>query len=254
MMKKRSKWTPLALLATAGVLLLASTAGSTQAALTYYSENYSAEVTVSNIGVSLLENGEEVSYRNYLKDDKWDEKTGTLFADLTADGPLTLGKAYQEALAVKNSGAIDAYVRVVLKKSWQNDADGDGVYEKNTTLSPELIRLNLLTDGSGWVEDADASTAERTVLYYTKPVASEAVTPDLSDTLQIDPAVGTKVIKTETQDANGTTVVYTYVYDGYKFVMEAEVDAVQTHNAVDAIKSAWGVDVTVAADGSLSLR
>ena len=254
MMKKRSKWTPLALLVTAGVLLLASTVGSTQAALTYYSENYSAEVTVSNIGVSLLENGKEISYRNYLKDDKWDEKTGTLFTELTADGPLTLGKAYQEELAVKNSGAIDAYVRVVLKKSWQNDADGDGVYDKNTTLSPELIKLNLLTGENGWIEDTEASTKERTVLYYTKPVASEAVTPDLSDSLQIDPAVGTKVIKTETRDANGTTVVYTYVYDGYKFVVEAEVDAVQTHNAKDAIKSAWGVDVTVGADGSLSLR
>ena len=254
MMKKRNKWTPLALLVTAGVLLLASTVGSTQAALTYYSENYSAEVTVSNIGISLLENGKEVSYCNYLEDDKWDKKDGTLFTELTADTPLTLGKSYQEELSVKNTGAIDAYVRVVLKKSWQNDADGDGVYEKNTTLSPELIKLNLLTGENGWVEDVNASTKERTVLYYTKPVASEGETPVLSDTLQIDPAVGTKVIKTETKDANGTTVVYTYVYDGYKFVVEAEVDAVQTHNAVDAIKSAWGVDVTVAADGSLSLR
>ena len=55
-MKKRMKWSPLALLAVAGILLGVSTVGSTQAALTYYSENYMAEVTVSNIGVSLLEN------------------------------------------------------------------------------------------------------------------------------------------------------------------------------------------------------
>ena len=35
--------------------------------------------------------------------------------------------------------------------------------------------------------------------------------------------------------------------------LEAEADAVQTHNAAEAIKSAWGVDVNVSEDGSLSL-
>ena len=40
-----------------------------------------------------------------------------------------------------------------------------------------------------------------------------------------------------------------YTYNGYKFCLEAEVDAVQMHNAEDAIKSAWGVDVTVSDDG-----
>ena len=44
--------------------------------------------------------------------------------------------------------------------------------------------------------------------------------------------------------------MYDYAYDGYKFVVEAEVNAVQTHNAKEAIKSAWGVDVELAADGS----
>lgn len=253
-MKKRIKWSPLALLAVAGILLGVSTVGSTQAALTYYSENYMAEVTVSNIGVSLLENGKVVSRRNYLEDDKWDEKTGVLLNDLTGGEPLTLGKTYKEELSVRNSGAIDTYVRVVLTKSWQHDKDGDGVYEKDTTLSPDLIHLHLLTGENNWVEDTEASTAERNVLYYTEILPSEAETPILSDTLQIDPSVGTKVIRTETKDDKGTTVVYTYEYDGYKFVIEAEVDAVQTHNAKDAIKSAWGVDMTVATDGSLSLQ
>ena len=35
--------------------------------------------------------------------------------------------------------------------------------------------------------------------------------------------------------------------------VEAEVDAVQTHNAQDAIKSAWGVDVSVDSNGNLTL-
>ena len=35
---------------------------------------------------------------------------------------------------------------------------------------------------------------------------------------------------------------------------QAEADAVQTHNAADAIKSAWGADVVISKDGSLSLK
>ena len=62
--KKSFKLKPLYLLIAAAILLAASTVGSTQAALTYYSENYSAEVTVSNIGVTLLENEIQVSRRN----------------------------------------------------------------------------------------------------------------------------------------------------------------------------------------------
>ena len=58
-----------------------------------------------------------------------------------------------------------------------------------------------------------------------------------------------------TEDENGyKTITTVYDYDGYSFQIEAEVDAVQTHNAVDAIKSAWGVDVDVAANGNISLR
>ena len=53
------------LLSASAVLLIGSTVGSARAALTYYSENYGAQVTVSNIGVSLLENGETVSRRDY---------------------------------------------------------------------------------------------------------------------------------------------------------------------------------------------
>lgn len=239
------------LLAASAVLLLSSAVGSTRAALTYYSENYSAEVTVSSIGVTLVENGEDISYRDYLhKDDQWSEATGTLLTNMIPEGEkFTLGKTYQEEISVKNSGVIDSYVRVILTKSWK---DADGV--KDTTLTPELIGLGLVTD-NGWVIDEAASTTERTVLYYTDILKAGESTPAMTDTLRIDPAVGTKVLKTVTTEENGyQTITYVYEYDGYTFTIDAEVDAVQTHNAQDAIKSAWGVDVTVGADGSISLR
>ena len=233
--KKSFKLKPLYLLIAAAVLLIASTVGSTQAALTYYSENYSAEVTVSNIGIGLVENGTVVG----------DELLKNLIAE---DEELILGKAYDEELSVVNSGSIDSYVRVIVKKSWQDEA---GV--KNTMLSPELIDLNFLTE-NGWVIDESASTAERTVLYYTDILPVGATTPAFTDTLKIDPAIATKVVETVEETAGGKNITYVYEYNGYTFTVEAEVDAVQTHNAEAAIKSAWGVSVAVSENGSLNLK
>ena len=70
--KKSFPVKPALLLGAAGLLLLGSTVGSTRAALTYYSENYSAQVDMSSIGVSLLENGETVSSRDYTSDGAWE--------------------------------------------------------------------------------------------------------------------------------------------------------------------------------------
>lgn len=250
-MKKKKfpfRVTTAVLLSASAVLLIGSTVGSTRAALTYYSENYGAEVTVSNIGVSLLENGETVSRRDYDSNGEWNETSGALLADLQEE-TIVPGKEYDEALAVSNSGSIDSYVRVILNKSW---TDSEGSTDPN--LSPDLIDLNLLTD-NGWIIDEGASTAERTILYYTNILPAGETTPALSDTVRIDPAVADKVTEEVTTDENGyKTITFTYAYDGYTFELEAEVNAVQTHNAQDAIKSAWGVDVDVADDGTISLR
>ena len=50
-----------------------------------------------------------------------------------------------------------------------------------------------------------------------------------------------------------TTITTKFNYDGVQFNIDAQVDAVQTHNAVDAIKSAWGIDVEITENGTLSL-
>ena len=71
----------------------------------------------------------------------------------------------------------------------------------------------------------------------------------------MDGGIAEKVTETvETGEDGRTTITTTYDYNGVNFMLEVEVDAVQTHNAVSAIRSAWGVDVEVAEDGSLSLR
>ena len=254
MMKKKIPVLPAVLLSASALLLAGSTVGSTRAALTYFSENYSASVSISQIGVSIQENGQTVSSRDYAGNDQWDETSTSLFTDLldTEKGEtLALGKKYDDSITIKNSGSIDTFVRAVVTKSWQ-DKEGN----KDTSLDPDFIRLNFLTE-NGWQIDESASTAERTVLYYTGLLAPGESTAELlgEDALSIDSAVGTKVNQTEKTTGEGTVITTEYAYDGYSFQVEIEADAVQTHSAAEAIKSAWGVDVTVSEDGnSISLR
>ena len=166
---------------------------------------------------------------------------------LGKDEKVALGKKYEEKLTVKNSGAIDEYVRVSIVKSW-TDKDRNKV----TSLSPKLIDLGLT--GNGWIKDENNSTEERIMLYYPRVLKSGEMAPIFADSIRIDDAVANKVTE-ETRIEDGHTVITTtFNYDGVNFNLEAEVDAVQTHNAKDAIKSAWGIDVNVASDGTISLQ
>ncbi len=226
------------LLILAAVLLLGSAIGSTRAALTYYSDNYVAEITVSQIGVSLLENGQEVSRRDYDKDE-WkistnrggDSVNGALLRNMIPEGEkLALNKRYEENLTVKNTGSIDTYVRVRIYRYWMMDGT------KVTTLSPDLIDLNFV-NGDRWIQNP-RETAECTELFYKGILPSGEETAAFADSVRIDGEVASEA-KVET---NGNVITTTYKYDGVEFHVDVEVDAVQTHNAQDAIKSAWGVD------------
>jgi hypothetical protein len=243
------------LFALAVVLLLGSSVGGARAALTYYSETYSSRLQMYDIGVTLNENGNAVSWRDYDADSSgtWSQASGVLLADMLGeDEDVVLGKAYPEAISVTNSGTIDEYVRVSLYAYWL-DKDGSKMQE----LSPALIELHLLCDqtgyDNGWMLDETATTAERTVLYYRSILSAGETSVPLSDTLTVDGLVASKVTQeTKTEDGY-TTIVTTYDYDGVQFQLEAKVDAVQTHNAADAIWSAWGRRVSVS-DGALSLE
>ena len=194
-MKKRKKNSfpvkPALLLGAAGLLLLTSTVGSTRAALTMYSEDYAAQVDMSNIGVALLENGTVVSEQTY---GKTTSAEGTLLENMLPEGEkFTPGKPYEERINVKNTGDIDTYVRVIITRSWQSDLDGDGEFEKDTKLAPSLIDLQLLDD-TGWIrDDSTEYSDERIVLYYTKALAPEEETTDLSKAIRIDPEIAQSV-------------------------------------------------------------
>ena len=136
----------------------------------------------------------------------------------------------------RTSGSIDEYVRVRIYKYWTK-GKGDNK-KKVTSLSPDLIKLNLINGGQWINPDAGAKNKECTELYYKGILPQGQKTAAFADTITIDGQVAEDVTIT-TKDNIITT---TYKYDGVEFHLDVEVDAVQTHNAQDAIMSAWGVD------------
>lgn len=236
---------PVILLAVAAVLLLVSTVGATQAAITATNkDSYTAKMQAPTLNVSLLENqgtGEDAAFveigESVILSKMLDQSNGKLIP----------GKIYEEELKVQNNGNTDAYVRVVITKNW---LDANNVPDR--TLSPENIKLGFDDQGE-WILDASASTSERTVLYYKNILsANGGVTPIFLETLQIQNGFDLIVKEKTVSENNGYKVIeYSHPYDGYSMNISVEVDAVQTYDAAEAIKSAWGVEATLA-DGVIT--
>ena len=236
-------------------LLLFSSIGGVRAALGDPSDYYGAQVSMKEIGVSLKKKKKIVSYRDFEKagdfnNGEFTEETGALLTTMLADAgdtKLIPGKKYKEELSIQNTGDIDQYARVTIYKYWKTKDSDNVKTEKNTTVSPALIHVELANLGSSWILDKNSVTPERVVLYYNKKLAAKSdPTPIFTKSIMIDGLVVTKVRQSETTTANGGKKIITeYDYSGRTFVLEATVDAVQDHHAEDAIKSAWGIDATV---------
>ena len=247
-MKKiiRSPFFTGALLLIALVLLAFGTVGGARAALTIQSDIYDSQIRLGTISAALLENGKVISS---------DGQRGDILTGLVKEGEsFQIGKTYDTVLTVKNtagadeaSGGIAEYARVSVYKYWVNPQgkkltngwiDGEG--GKKVYLDPALIDLHLVT-GSGWTVDTDASTRERTVLYYGSILNPGQSTTPFADSLTVKSDVLKYVTVTQTAGADGSMkTIYTYAYNGLGFVVEVQIDAVQTHNSGQAKISAWG--------------
>lgn len=219
------------------VLIITATIGAASAAVAYVAETYSNRVDMYDIGVSILENGDRISWRDYISkaNGEWDESTGTLFLNAVSNGEkFQLGKPYEERLSIRNSGTINEYVRVIIYKYWVDEKTG----EKQSNLNPDYIDLHLVGLDQYWLEDVTAKTAERTILYYNRRLNSGEETPLLADMITIKTGVF----------AHGD------VYNGKRFVVEVNVDAIQEQNGQDVAVSAWGRHVIIDPDsGTLRL-
>lgn len=229
-MKKNFLLNKTTILAASAVALLGlSAVGSTSAAINATTnEAIVADFETSNVAVSLSENGNPV-------------ENGTLLSGLT---DFHIGTAYDEVVSFTNGEDYDAYARVTITKSW---FDGE---KKDQTLNPALIELTL-ADQDAWIMDDKASTAERTVYYYKKPVAAtESV--NITDKLTVDQVITEIVSASSVENAAEGTIQTTYNYDGKSFSIDVQVDEIQTHNAYDAARASWGVYLDIDADGNIT--
>lgn len=219
---KKGKHLAWALFGAAGLLMGAGVAGSSRAALTYYNENYQADLEMSPpIGVKVTAR-EDPGPEPFRDGDKALPVYG-------GAENLVPGQSYPVEIGVGNTGEIEAYVRVVLRFYWQDDAG------KRQDLDPGLIHRTV---GEGWLEDTEAATREQAVYYCRTPLAP-GENRLLVEELSIDAETAAHVSWNEEGTATSCD------YGGLKLVVEAEADAVQTHNAAAAMESVWGREVTL---------
>ena len=132
----------------------------------------------------------------------------------------------KSSIKVKNTGNVDAYIRVRLVFHWE-DSKGNVVARNMTTPTVSY-------DNTKWIKD----TADGFTYYYTGRVAPNEFTPEfLSNNFTMEPVV---------VDVNGTD--YTYYP-----VMEVLAEAIQADGKIDdnpAVTDAWGV--TVGANGIIT--
>lgn len=279
--KKFSKRTS-ALIIAAALLLAGGTVTGARAAFIAQSDVYEAQFYVNHLQVHLLENGKDVcDGANTI--DGATKVTGALATSLGYSkngdtetlGTVDPGKPYDEVIQAQNSEGVEQYVRLTVRKYWmkkQKDADGNDVMVKATDLSPSLIKLAYGKEEynkEDWV--LGESSTESATYYYKTKLGPNAKSEPLFDTLTIDksvipdmhmpkpedltkPEYADYVTVTETE-TGAKIYTFSYKYDGYTFYIEADVQALQTHNAEDAIHSAWGVyNIKVDSDGDLSVQ
>lgn len=287
--KKSISKRTLALLTGTILLLLGGGISGAYAELQYFSQEYKADFKLDHIQVHLIENGTDVCLHNNKDDsvhgtytgvEKYKGillgylgyKTDTHYGDTAAYkientlGQVEPGRTYKEQIKARNGQNIPQYLRLTVKKYWVNPKTG----EKDTRMDPSLIDLNYSKNRSKgynsgpWIRNPKESTPESETYYYNKILKAGADTELLFDELTIDKSIVadenmTKTDTTtteETADGKRTITVYTYSYDydQYAFYIEADVQAIQTHNVQDAIDSLWGVKNVSAAGGKLKVK
>ena len=217
--RKRSQIITGALLVLAVAALMFGGIGGARAVLTP-SESYTADIATQNAALQINENKTPVAEGSELLPGLPDN--------------INVGQLYEETITVTNTGTIDPYVRVSVQKYWTEDG-------KRTDLDPALIKLET---GGDWAIDEEASTPERTVLYYTDVLPAGETTTPVVTKIGVDGKVATMATQTSEVSGDYTTFTTTYDYNDLSFNLEVSADGIQDHNAKDAAISAWGVDAS----------
>lgn len=242
----------LALFAAALLALGAGSIMSARAALNIVSGTFDTNLKMANVmEVTILEGkdndvvdaGASAAILKALKD-----------ADGNAVNVIP-GKVYDETLAVKNNSGRPMYVRMIVRKYW---LDKNG--KEDAGLDPSLIKLTYKGsdfNGDDWIknDNEDTPSGESSTYYYKTMLTDEDdTTAPLIDGVSVDSSILKKYTTSSSTNNGKNVITYKYQYDGCSICLEVEAQAVQTHNAEDAIKSIWGVDATLSGDSIESVK
>lgn len=230
------------------------------------SDDYQAWFYMNHLQVHLLENGRDVCGGHNTLDGE-SKVSGELvqYLGYSSDGEtdnlgsVEPGMLYKEKIAARNGQDIPIYVRMTIRKYWVIVDDDNVAQEKAPDLSPEKIHLTYGSqpyNSDDWFVNEDESTSEMKTYYYRKQVEPDDDTSDLFDSLIIDKKLAEKEEESRTTDEETgvTKITYKYKYNGYAFIIKADVQAIQTHNIEDAIHSQWGVSNIEVSNGKLKLK
>ncbi|MBR3376767.1 MAG: hypothetical protein IKG44_03695 [Mogibacterium sp.] len=271
---KLSKRT-LALLAATAVLFGGGSYAGTRAALGFFSNELTAGFELDHMQVHLIENDDDVCLGKNADPKERDKYRGNLVGylgytndshdsrvpayTLGTPGKVEPGRKYREELQAQNSSDYDEYVRIIVHKYWVKAG------KKSPVMDPALIKLmyngNAAGNTGAWAVNSKEHTAESDTYYLKSKLGPNETSAPLFNELSIDRRVTDHAHMTtntsETTDVDGNTVTvitYSYDYDDFTFYIEVDVQAIQTHNAPDAIKSMWGVNNVSAGNGKLTVN
>lgn len=209
----------------------------------YFTDIKDNYITTQSIDINFIDNG--IDKYMVENDNKTIYPNMDVYTLEINNQKFQIGREYQEEISVKNN-QMDCFLRVIIYKKWI-DANGN----EDTALDGNLIGLGLATEEDGWILDKSVSTDKRIVLYYRDALGEGEETSNFMNYVKIDSALQNEAVTEEKIVGDGYKIInINKKYKGYKFELEIEAQAVQTHNAEDAMQRAWGADITLSEDGS----
>ncbi len=210
----------LILMGFAGVLVISTIIGGTLAAFRANSSQGTSKITTKNIDIHIQKNDTN----------EFDQYTTGMINAMPGTVINTDLK-----IAFDSSNNYDSYVRAIVNKAWWKK-DATGSLEKVFDDSLDLAAIEIIPENQeDWIIiDQDAETV---VMYYKYPLSDtnslfQSETSDFVDRIKISEVIGND-------------------YANKSFQVEATVDAVQISQGAEAIKSAWGVQAFLGADGTI---
>ena len=138
----------------------------------YTSASTQEDVSTGTLDIALVQEGGENG-----KVIQGDSKTsgGIAYAGMP-------GAKIDEKVAVRNDGGQDAYVRVIINRSWYRD----GKKVADADINPRDIGIVTDTSGSDWfIDETSDPNGEQVICYYKRPLQPGAQTSNVMNAFTI---------------------------------------------------------------------